>query len=372
MSAPNLERIRKTILSVLSGDIISVADEYGDIRQRVGIDDVKALFERYELILNSPTNRKTIDFSQQIFIPEDEDLALVANRLKLVGLTHFSAMLKLCQTYSDTSLFDVFVPYVMRGHLPKEAKEKLARDGFGSLRGHELRPPLLLMKGEGGSGKSTLAKAVAIVLGITIETIAPQDITLYKLLGPEEDRLLKGLGRSLEDVFGILPVKTMHSQYIDIAFNFNNLDLDLFIPKPTGEYDHPYKPGQNPASRFQSLFDSDVVNIPLKSLGMMPVNTRGWLTFASTNKDWPNLDHNSNAYAEIMAFRTRIREVNMHVMNKDKQSRLHAVLDEIGIDSGHLVRFYIEKLLSVTKNMVVYGMQAGQFNLLLIFHTLIL
>ncbi|MET0381977.1 MAG: hypothetical protein ABW032_00990, partial [Burkholderiaceae bacterium] len=234
----------------------------------------------------------------------------------------------------------------MDGKLPEDAEERLKEAQLEQLSGLNLRPPLLLTFGEGGEGKTTLGSAIAFILGFKQYKIEAKDTTPQKLLGSGMDTLLERPGLTLEEVFGILPVIAMRSRYLDISFNFDNLDLDLFVPSgalPSNNRNGDYTPGQNAAAVFQELFDSDTTSMVFNSLGGLPLDARGWQMFASTNKAWPKLPVGSNSYRELVAFRSRIIELLIDISEPLlKATRLHALLDDLQLEPAHPLRRHVK------------------------------
>ena len=352
-----LEFYRGCMLRIISGEKIPVnPDKEIDLDLKLQLKDMPALFARYELFFNQSLKRKKVDFNEPIPEPKDPIYKIVANRLKLVGKTRHEALIELCSQFPQSSLYDIFVPFMMSGTKTASTIKNLKEDGLFSINAIPVRSPMLLARGDGGSGKTTLARALIIILGFESHEINAKEANLTALLGPATNRLLKDMNnKNLEEVFGILPVRAMRAKYLDIAFNLDNFDLDQFevgaknqrAPQldSWGNLPPPITlrgaSGTTAGSEFQELLDVDTVSMKFKSLGGVPLLTIGWLLFASTNKHWPEFPRGNNAAEELRALRTRIREVTIQLSTEQKIPRLHVILDEMGIPKDSELRNYI-------------------------------
>ncbi len=343
----NLSKIKNLMIKVMSGEDMTPA--YISIKENhqedVNLDSMKNLFARYSLIFNMPTEHKVVDFTDIIPEPESAEMKQVAASLTLTGRTRFDAMLHLQASFPDVPLFKVFDRHLVHGKLSPEMQDSLRGQGLDRLTGNQLRSQLTLLRGEGGVGKTTLARAVAIVLGIDFFNIEPDELTVPNLIGPLTDHTTRHIPDRFEVTFGNLAVILMKARHLDVVINFDNWDLDMFVPDDERYTTNlsaipEFRPGNTPASLLQSVLDKPIMDF--KSLGKMPLDLRGVIMFGSTNKEWPDLPAGSNAQRELNAFISRIDEVNVDLSAEEKRIRLNRRLDEFGVPPDSSVRDYVD------------------------------
>ncbi|MET0383224.1 MAG: hypothetical protein ABW032_07365, partial [Burkholderiaceae bacterium] len=87
-----LQRLRTAMVRVMSGEMITTKQPAPGARtgdSAFKLAHMKELFERYDLLLNMPTERQIVDFNEVLVEPKEKYLKLVAKRLNLIGKTRF-------------------------------------------------------------------------------------------------------------------------------------------------------------------------------------------------------------------------------------------------------------------------------------------